>query len=288
MTNYNLRLFFPLIFFLPIYAIECYSQINQEKQNIIYGSNIKAGKYVNIKGAKLYYEIYGTGSPLLLIHGGYKSISDFDNNIPKLAQHFQVIAVDSRGYGRSSNLLDSMSYELLTDDMEQFLAYLNLDSVYVCGFSDGGIVALYLAAKYPGMVRKVFASGANYLVTGIIPHKSDNTLKTVKVNNSKLWSSVRDHYIHLNPNPENFERHFQLVRRMWSTNPCIPKNIFVKIVAPVFLLYGDRDIIPLEHGLEMYRLLPGKTTQLCILPNTTHYTFSEKSKIVNDLLISFF
>jgi pimeloyl-ACP methyl ester carboxylesterase len=284
----NIKELFFLIVLLSVNNLECFSQNKQEKQTVIYGSNLQAGKYADIKGARLYYETYGTGLPLLLIHGGYKSIIDFKDNIPILAQHFKVIAVDSRGYGRSSSTLDSMSYELLTDDMAQFLTYLNLDSVYVCGFSDGGIVALYLAAKYPVMVKKVFASGANYLVTGLNQNKSDNTLNTEKVNNSVFWNSIKNQYIQLNPNPEKFDRHIQLIRRMWNHNPCIPKKILTKIVVPVFLLYGDRDIIPLEQGLAIYRLLPGKTTQLCILPNTTHYTFSEKANLVNDLLISFF
>lgn len=264
------------------------SQTKQVIQKINYGSNIQTGKYIKIKSAKLYYETYGQGVPLLLIHGGYKSIVDFEYNIPALSEHFMVIAVDSRGYGRSTNNLDSMSYELLTDDMEQFITQLNIKSVNVCGFSDGGIVALYLAAKYPSLVRKVFVSGANYKVTANLSNKIDDKIIAQKINSGAFWSGIKNHYIQLNPNPEKYVRQFQLVYRMWCQNPCIPKDLFVKIDAPVFLLYGDRDIIPLELGLEMYHLLPQKTTQLCVLPNATHYTFSEKPKLVNDLLISFF
>ena len=191
------------------------------------------------------------------------------------------------GYGRSINMIDSISYELLTDDMEQLIGSLKLDHVNVCGFSDGGIVALYMAAKYPKSVGKVFVSGANYMVIGPTSSKANETIDIQKINNSPFWRSIKEKFVKLNPHPETFERHVQLINRMWNHNPCIPRKDFVKINVPVFLMFGDRDIIPLEHGLEMYRLLPGKTTQLCILPNTSHFTFSEKPDFVNDLLISF-
>lgn len=265
-----------------------FSQKNQDNQGIIYGSNQLAGKYVTIPGAKIYYEVYGSGPTLLMLHGGYGSISDFANNIPELSKYYTVIAVDTRGYGRSTNLLDSMSYELLTDDMEHFLGLLKLDSIYVCGFSDGGIVAIYLAAKYPKRVKKVFASGANYLVADNSQNKANETLDQEKIKASPFWRTIKTQYVQLNPNPEKFERHVQLIHKMWYHNPCIPKNDLIKIGSPVFLLYGDRDLIPLEQGLAMYRILPGKTTQLCILPNTSHFTFSEKPKLVSELLISFF
>src|SRR5208283_2564729 len=245
-------------------------QINQP---VVVGSNQSVGKYAPVKGANLYYEFYGKGSPVLFIHGGYKSMTDFDKNIPFIANHFQVIAVDSRGFGRSSNLMDSMSYELLTDDMDQFLTYLKLDSVDVCGFSDGGIVALYLSAKYPKRIKKVFASGANYKTVGGTYNPVNEALEIQKLNDSPFWKSIRDQYVQVNPNPEKFFQHVQMVRKMWAHNPCIPKNEFVSIKAPVFLLYGDRDLVPLEQGLEMFRLLPRTTSQLCILPNTSHYTF---------------
>jgi pimeloyl-ACP methyl ester carboxylesterase len=263
-----------------------HSQVAQT-QPVTYGSNSLAGHYAPVKGATLYYEIYGQGSPVLFIHGGYRSMIDFEKNIPVIAKHFMVIAVDSRGFGRSTNLMDSMSYELLTDDMNQLLTYLKLDSVAVCGFSDGGIVALYLAARYPLRITKVFASGANYLANGGLPVSAITPLDAQKINASPFWSSIRDHYVKLNPNPEKFYKHVQLIRKMWAHNPCIPKNNFIRIKAPVLLLYGDRDLIPLEHGLEMFRLLPRRTSQLCILPNTTHFTFSENAKLVNELLISF-
>ncbi len=272
-----------LLIFLNLGFLLCYAQ-EATRESIVYGSNKTAGHYADLDGTKLYYESYGTGIPLLLLHGGLGSINDFEKNIPEFSKHFRVIAVDSRGYGRSNNPFDSLSYELLTNDMIHLIDTLKLDSVYVCGFSDGGIVALYMAAKYPEKVRKVVASGANY---ALISAPSEDFMGRDKVKTDTFWMPFRANYAASNPNPEKFDDHIQMIRKMWSSIFCIPKGDFVKINVPVLLLFGDRDLIPLKHGLEMFDLLPEKTTQLCILPHSNHFLFSQRSELVNGIVIDF-
>ena len=117
----------------------------QDTEKIDYGVNLEKGKYAEINTNKIYYEIYGQGTPLLLLHGGLGSISHFKDCIEGLAKHFTVIALDSPGHGRSS-YVDSLSYPFLAENISLFIDHLEMDSLYVMGFSDGGVVGLLLAA----------------------------------------------------------------------------------------------------------------------------------------------
>jgi len=272
-----------LLFILP-FSVKAYAQ-----KPITYGSNSQVGQYVQLGELKLYYESYGVGEPLLFIHGGLGSIRDFRNNIAELSQHFKVITVDSRGYGRSNNPKNTLSYEQMAVDMSEFLAVLDIEKTHVFGFSDGGVIGLYMAAKFPNKVLKVATSGANYLVKGLNSTEfAQSKMSKEQVAKSTFWHKFRARYQALNDTPETFDDHIQKIRKMWLSDPYIPKEEFTKISAPVFLIYGDRDSIRLEHGLEMFRLLNPQTTRLAILPNANHFVYSNQSDLVNPLLIRFF
>src|SRR5579875_3346680 len=130
-------------------------------QNIDYGNNASAGRYYNIRGIKMYCEMYGSGKPLLLIHGNGGSIKAFDKTIPYFAKHYKVIAVDSRSQGKSEDEKDSLSFEMMADDFAALLDTLHIDSADVIGWSDGGINALLLAIRHPEKVKRLAATGAN-------------------------------------------------------------------------------------------------------------------------------
>jgi pimeloyl-ACP methyl ester carboxylesterase len=273
-----------------VLLITSFQLFGQGKNNptINYGSNLEIGKYADLNGLKLYYEEYGNGEPLLLIHGGLGSINDFENNINELSKHFHLIAVDSRGYGRSNNPLDSLSYDLLTDDMIGLLNHLKIDSTNILGFSDGGIIGLNMASKYPDRVIRVVASGANYLLEGIdIVDFANNLMTPDNVKTNNFWIPFREKYNQLNPNPEKFDFHIQHAKKMWLTEIYIPEDRFKKIKQPVLLIFGDHDTVKLEHGLQMFRLLPEKTAQLCILPGGGHLVFLEEYEIINNLIVKF-
>lgn len=153
-----------ILVLLNYFGIQVFSQDNSINSRI--GSNIETGKYVEIDKIKIYYETYGQGTPLLLIHGGIGSIENFKKCIPKLASHFKVIALDSPGHGRSSQT-DSLSYQFLSDKISIFIDSLQLDSLYVMGWSDGGVIGLILASDRPDKVKKLIAVGANSRIDGI-------------------------------------------------------------------------------------------------------------------------
>lgn len=126
-----------------------------------FGKNEVVGKYLDVNGIKMYYEIYGQGEPLLMIHGNGGSISNFENQIPYFSKKYKVIAVDSRAKGKSEDLQDSLSFEMMADDFSALLDKLHVDSCYVLGWSDGGINGLLLAMRHPEKVKKLAITGAN-------------------------------------------------------------------------------------------------------------------------------
>ena len=242
--------------------------------------------YVEINRVKLFYKITGEGSSLLYLHGGLSSSKDFDKYIPEFCKRFKVITIDRRGHGRSFDNNEPFSYSSMADDMNLFLEYLKLDSVFVIGWSDGGDVGYHLASKYPSKVRKLVAVGANYLVSGLTESGLDWTKHQLTVEGlAKSYPQVEKEYKSLNPNPENFPSFVRRTRDLWLRDPYIAKEDFMKITQPVLLMAGDKDDIRLDHMLEMHALL--KNSQLCILPNADHFIFDTYSDTVADILIEF-
>ena len=128
---------------------------------VLFGNNAQVGKYADIRGFKMYYEVYGTGKPLLFIHGNGGSIENFNNQVPYFAKNYKVILADSRAQGKSTDTSDSLSYEMMADDFNELLNQLHVDSCYVVGWSDGGIDGLLLAMRHPEKVKKLAITGAN-------------------------------------------------------------------------------------------------------------------------------
>jgi pimeloyl-ACP methyl ester carboxylesterase len=242
--------------------------------------------YAKINNVKLYYEIFGEGAPLLYLHGGLSSSRDFQKYLPEFSKYFKVITIDRKGHGRSYDDDEPYSYASAADDMNSFLEYLHIDSALVIGWSDGGVVGYHLASKYPAKVAKLIAVGANYLVNGMTESSIDWITNQLTVDNiSKSYPEVEEQYRKLNPHPENFAKFINKTRNMWLHDPYISKEDFMKIDMPVLLVAGDGDDIRLDHMIEMHSLL--KKSQLCILPNTTHFVFDEYIDIVTRILIEF-
>src|SRR5689334_16090185 len=127
----------------------------------MYGKNKAVGKYYNIRGFKMYAEVYGQGQPLLFIHGNGGSINNFTKNIPYFATKYKVIIADSRAQGKSADPGDSLSYEMMADDYAALLDAMRIDSAYVIGWSDGGINGILMAIRHPEKVKKLAITGAN-------------------------------------------------------------------------------------------------------------------------------
>jgi pimeloyl-ACP methyl ester carboxylesterase len=222
-----------------------------------YGSNPAAGKTFVHDGVKLYYEVYGAGEPLLLIHGNGGSIADFKAQISHFRNRYKVIAMDSRDQGKSGDSPDKISYEKMTDDLAALLDHLHTGPVYVLGWSDGGIEALLLGVRHPALVKKIAAMAANLDPgEGAIYPEVDAWVKTVL---DSVPPAARE-------TPQG-KRELKVTQMMFD-EPHIPPQALEAITAPTLVLASDHDLIRDEHTLEIYHHIPN--SQLCIFPNATH------------------
>ena len=260
---------------------------NTATDKIEYGSN--DGKQLSIFNKKIYYEEYGQGTPLILLSGGglERSIKDFENCIPGLAEHYRVIAPDTPGQGKSEQA-DTLTYGVLLEFTSRLIDSLKIDSAYVMGWSDGGIIGILLAEKRPDKIRKVIAVGANNGVRRAIPADipidsvHPMTLDKFERNNKE----VIERYSSLLPR-KDWKKYMNDANAMiYQKESYFSDSIYGRINIPVMIVLGDRDDIIVEHGLEMHRLI--KNSQFCVLPNTTHEVFFEKPYLINKIAMDFF
>lgn len=277
--NYNIMQSHKLISVLIILVVSSWKSSSQE---INYGSN--QGKYVTLYDTNIYYEEYGSGIPLLLFHGGFGSIHDFQQVIPNLSKHYRVIAVDSPGHGRSQQA-DSLSFDSMTDYYSIMIDQFKLDSVSIIGYSDGGITALHLAAKRPDKVKKIIASGVNSRMDGI----NAEVLEYLKLINPAFIETHQKEWLadykSKSPEKDKWKKYITDITRMYSKDVLITDQILSNIRAKVLLVFGDRDVIKLEHGIELFQKISG--SQLCVLPNTPHEVFSESPELISKIGIEF-
>lgn len=257
----------PLVLFISfaatsqnIAAIE--KQVEKDMSDSIhfpYGNNKKAGKYYDIRGIKMYAEVYGQGQPLLIIHGNGGSINNFIYQIPYFSKKYKVIVADSRNHGRSADHGDSLTYEMMADDYAALLDAMKIDSADVIGWSDGGINGLLLAIRHPEKVKKLAITGAN-----LVPD-------TTAVPQS-IWNMVKPQYFMLRAKKnKTYEDSvvFKL-RRLLIEQPHIPLTDLQKITCPALVIGGDNDVIKPEHTLLIWKNIPN--ANLWILPNSGHST----------------
>ena len=222
-----------------ILALSIYAQTNIS--SIQYGDNKAAGNYITINGAKQYYEIYGQGEPLVLIHGNGGNINYMKPQIEYFEKKYKVIVMDCRGRGKSELGKDSLTYMQMTKDIVETLNHLHLDSTFVVGRSDGGILALLLAIYYPQKIRKAVAFAANLTpdTTGVYSWSCEEVIRDRK---------HADEMIAKNDTTQNWKI-IQQRNRMMEFQPNITVDDLHKIKCPVLVISTDRDVIPEEHTL---------------------------------------
>lgn len=228
------------------------------------------GKYVAVNGVKLYYEIYGKGTPLLMIHGNGGSFACFENQVTEFSKHFKVILVDCRGRGNSSYQKGvELTFDLQVEDINSFLNKLNIQKTNILGWSDGGIIGLLLAIKHPEKVNKLVTSGANIFPEGVIDF--EGMKKTATDLETKNKNHVNDLDIDLN----NLDLKY----------PNLKFTDLNVIKSKTLIIAGDHDVIKSEHTLKIFESIPN--AQLAILPNSSHAALIENSKLFNEIVLHF-
>jgi pimeloyl-ACP methyl ester carboxylesterase len=234
--------------------------------------------YAQVNGLKMYYEIYGTGEPLVVLHGAYMTIETMGEIVPSLAESRQVIAVELQAHRHTADIDRLLTYEHMADDVAALLRRLGIEQADVLGFSTAGGVALQLAIRHPEVVRKLVVASDSYTSHGMHPELLEMTPSITP--EAFAGSPIEEAYRRIAPNPDDFPNLVTKLKRLdMEPFAWLPEDIR-GIEAPTLIIIGDSDAIRLEHAGEMFRLLGGSVigdlaglpkSQLAVLPGTAHF-----------------
>lgn len=242
-----------------------------EADKSIYGKNDSAGKYLKLKDTDLYYEVYGTGEPLVLLHGNSGSIKDYYQQIPVLSKQYKIIAVDTRGQGKSKDTSKKdFTYKLFADDVKALADELKLDKVNIVGWSDGGNTGLEFALKYPERLNKLVTIGANAFPEGV---------------EDKLIERFTSQMKQLNDMASGETFNERRLLKIMLTEPGISKDDLNKIKSKVLVIAGDRDVIKPDHTEFISKQIPNAEKK--IYKDTTHMVPYEQPDQLNADILSF-
>jgi pimeloyl-ACP methyl ester carboxylesterase len=252
--------------------------------------------YAPVNGLKMYYEVYGSGPPVVLLHGSFMTITNnWSTWIPELAKTRQVIAVEMQGHGRTADIKRDFSYDNLSDDVAALLDHLKIKQADVIGYSMGAGVAMNLGIRHPEKARKVVSISGTFRYDGWVQAARD---AWPKMNAEMLKGTpMETEYKKLSPTPENFALLVPRVMAMDIKPYDFGADKLKASKAPMFFIHGDADGVRLDHIAEMFRLKgneimgdmqPRSESRLAVLPDTTHVTLMEKGDVIIPMINSFF
>ena len=276
-------------FFLSMLLIILLSGVTFAQQKAVTG-------YAPVNGLKMYYEIHGSGEPVVLLHGAFMAISgDWVDWINELAKTRKVIAVEMQGHGRTADIDRDITYENLSDDVAALLDYLKIDRADIVGYSLGGGVAMQTAIRHPERVRKVVVLSAVIRRDGWVKEAND------------FWPSftwelfkgtpMEAEYKRLSPTPDKFPDFVNHIKATAMRPYDFGAEKFKATKAPIFFIFGDADGVRIEHIAEMYTLkggghihgdmMPRSESRLAIIPNTTHVTLMNRMTVIIPMIGDF-
>jgi pimeloyl-ACP methyl ester carboxylesterase len=251
-------------------------------------------KYVEANGLKIYYEVYGEGESLLLIHGGTATCRSWTSHLPAFSEHFRIFAPDSRGHGRTDNPTGELGYRLMADDVAALVGALGLQRPLVLGYSDGGQIALELGMRYPGLARALVLGGTQFrfcesyledarALWGISEGEEVDAEKLER--EQPEWvASLREAHSHVY-GPEYWKTYVKKIAALWLTPLRYAPEDLATITDPVLLLTGDRDGVATEGSIELFRLLPD--AELAVAPGSDHGFIEAKADLFDALALDF-
>ncbi len=269
----QLQKFMPLLFTLLIVSFQSYSQ-----QSFI--QTVKPSKtgYAPVNGLKMYYEIYGEGKPVVLLHGAFNTINiNWALLIPELSKKRKIIAIEFQGHGRTADIERSFSFESFSDDVAALLKYIKIDSADVMGYSMGGGVALQMAIRRPEMVKKLIITSAAYKYEGWTPET--RAILPQLAPHFFEGTPIKTEYDSLAPGKKDFAALVNKMKALVATPYDFGTEKIKAIKSPTLIISADGDGVLPEHVVEMFRLRKGgymvdfgpvPNTQLAIFPGTSH------------------
>jgi pimeloyl-ACP methyl ester carboxylesterase len=228
---------------------------------------VKTANYASVNGLNMYYEVHGTGRPLVLLHGAFTTIdSAWGKLLPSLAKDRQVIAIEQQGHGHTANIDRPFSYEQMAEDTAALLRQLKMEDADVLGWSMGGTTALRLAMQHPGLVRKLMVVGCHYNNQGWVPEQFEG-FKNLPADFAP--KELKEPYDKVAPDPSQWPSVVAKFKRAAVNFQGWRPEDMRSIKAHTMVIVGDRDIYFPEHAVQMFRLIP--QAQLAVLPGTDHF-----------------
>lgn len=274
-------------------------RVSTKPEETVVSRSIKPAKngYANVNGLKMYYEVYGEGKPIILLHGSYMNIPlNWSHIIPLLAKDRKVIVAEMQGHGRTKDIAREISYEGMADDVSSLLKHLKIDSSDVLGYSMGGGIAFQVAVRHPEQVRRLIVLSGTYAHDGWWPDV-EASFATFTPDMFK-GTPIQQQYDSLGNDPAHFPEFVKKVIGIdlkpydWTVDV---KNI----KRPIFMAIGDADGVRYEHALELFRAKGGgkmgdihglPKSRLAIIPGTTHIGMMQRTDwlipMINDFLDS--
>jgi pimeloyl-ACP methyl ester carboxylesterase len=236
---------------------------------------------IDIDGVSTHYDEEGEGDPLVLLHGGLSDSSAWGMQTPAFTASYRVFAPDRRGHGRTHDTDAAYTYEAMAAETITFLEQVVGGSAHLVGWSDGGDVALLVAAARPDLVRRMVVIGANFHHDGLM--HSAGLGEDPDSSDLDLFRSMHDA---LTPGgPEHWPVFFRRTAQLWREGPTMTVEDLAAIDVPTLVLAGDDDAIRFDHTCSLYEALPA--SQLAIVPGASHFVLMEKPELANRLVLDF-
>jgi pimeloyl-ACP methyl ester carboxylesterase len=241
-----------------------------------------AGHYASLNGIRVYYETYGKGPTLVLLHGGAGSGAQFEHQIPYLEKHFRLVVPDARAQGRTTDGAGPLTYHAMAEDVRALLDHLHVKKADMLGWSDGGDVALDLAMHHPDRVGKIITFGANYRADGLnSPDVAWNRTATA----DDFGPDMRKFYDSVAPDTAHYEIAMNKVIALWREEPNWNEADLGRIRSRTLIVAGDHDVVRPDHTESLAKAIPNAT--LWIVPDASHSMLQEKPEVVNPRVLAF-
>ena len=258
-----------------------FTQGNKPGSSTPYGDNLKIGKYAQADDAKIYYEVYGKGEPILILHGGGVGTPyELGKILDELKKSHKLIVISTRGHGRSEIGHTPLTYKQKADDALAVLDDLKISApVQILGFSDGAYTAYEIGALYPDRVERITAIGAGTLKAGYFP--SEANLADLEKLDKKFFAEQKK----IRPEPERWQEFMSDYMKFWSSQS-IGAETFGKIKCPVLLIVGDEDDhAPVITVLEAHQMI--ENSRLCVVPKAWHSAFLDNYDVTSTAIFQF-
>ena len=237
--------------------------------------------YVEHDAARIWYSTYGSGEPVILLHGGFGHGGNWGYQVPTLvAKGYQAILIDSRGHGRSTRDARPYTYELMASDVLAVMDALHIERpAGVVGWSDGACIAMILAAKAPARFAGIFFFGCNMDPSGLKPLEPNATMH-------RCFSRHMQDYAELSPTPDEFNEFVEAVSLMEKTQPNYSEHDLAQITVPVSIVQSEHDeFIRHEHAEYLARSIPN--AELVLLNDVSHFAPLQRPEQFNTAMLTF-